>query len=46
MFALLAIAWIVCNGARTISRLPETTGISGKRHHAAAFGLVGHEARN
>jgi hypothetical protein len=38
-FCLLAAAWIVCLGRRTISRVWETTGQAPHRHHAAAFRL-------
>jgi hypothetical protein len=38
-FSLMAAAWIVCLGRRTISRVWETTGLAPSRHHAAAFRL-------
>ena len=38
-FCLMAAAWIVCLGRRTISRVWETTGQAPHRHHAAAFRL-------
>lgn len=38
-FCLMAAAWIVCLGRRTISRVWETTGLAPHRHHAAAFRL-------
>lgn len=39
LFCLMAAAWIVCLGRRTISRVWETTGETPHRHHAAAFRL-------
>jgi hypothetical protein len=39
MFCLMSVAWIVCLGRRTISRVWETTGQTQNRHHAAAFRL-------
>ena len=39
MFTQMTVAWIVCLGRRTLSRVWETTGQSRHRHHAAAFRL-------
>jgi hypothetical protein len=39
LFISMAIAWIVCLGRRTISRVWETTGQANQRHHASAFRL-------
>jgi hypothetical protein len=39
MFATMTVAWILCLGRRTISRVWETTGQSNQRNHAAAFRL-------
>jgi len=38
-FRLTVVAWIVCLGRRTISRVWETTGRTKKRNHAAAYRL-------
>src|SRR3954452_7472819 len=38
-FQLMATAWVVCLGRRTISRLWETTGHAGSQDHSAAFRL-------
>jgi hypothetical protein len=38
-FRAMTAAWVVCLGRRTLSRVWETTGHSGHRHHAAAFRL-------
>jgi len=35
----MAVAWVVCLGRRTISRVWETTGFAPHRHHAAAYRL-------
>jgi len=39
LFAEMTLAWIVCLGRRTISRVWETTGQAEERNHAAAFRL-------
>src|SRR5260370_28832926 len=38
-FCLMVVAWIVCLGRRTISRVWETTGHTEQRNHAAAYRL-------
>jgi len=38
-FCLTVVAWIVCLGRRTISRVWETTGHTEQRNHAAAYRL-------
>jgi hypothetical protein len=38
-FCLMAVAWIVCLGRRTISRVWETTGPTEQRSYAAAYRL-------
>jgi len=38
-FRLTVVAWIVCLGRRTISRVWETTGHTEQRNHAAAYRL-------
>jgi hypothetical protein len=38
-FCLTVVAWIVCLGRRTISRVWETTGHTKQRNHAAAYRL-------
>jgi DDE superfamily endonuclease len=38
-FCLMAVAWIVCLGRRTISRVWETTGPTQQRSYAAAYRL-------
>jgi DDE superfamily endonuclease len=38
-FCLMVVAWIVCLGRRTISRVWETTGQAEQRNHAAAYRL-------
>src|SRR4051795_7459957 len=38
-FRLMVVAWIVCLGRRTISRVWETTGHTEQRNHAAAYRL-------
>ncbi|HWG47208.1 MAG TPA: transposase [Gemmataceae bacterium] len=38
-FCLTVVAWIVCLGRRTISRVWETTGHTQQRNHAAAYRL-------
>jgi hypothetical protein len=38
-FCLTVVAWIVCLGRRTISRVWETTGLTEQRNHAAAYRL-------
>jgi hypothetical protein len=38
-FCLMVVAWIVCLGRRTISRVWETTGHTQQRNHAAAYRL-------
>jgi hypothetical protein len=38
-FCLTTVAWIVCLGRRTISRVWETTGHTEQRNHAAAYRL-------
>jgi hypothetical protein len=38
-FCLTVVAWIVCLGRRTISRVWETTGHTAQRNHAAAYRL-------
>jgi hypothetical protein len=45
-FCLMAGAWILCLGRRTISRVWETTGEAKKRNHAAAFRLFSEAAWN
>ena len=45
-FSLMAPAWVVCLGRRTISRVWETTGLAFRRHHAAAFRLFSQAAWN
>jgi len=45
-FSLMAAAWIVCLGRRTISRVWETTGQARHRHHAAAYRLFSQAAWN
>ena len=42
MFGLMVVAWIVCLGRRTISRVWETTGQTDQRNHAAAYRLFSH----
>ena len=39
LFVEMTLAWIVCLGRRTISRVWETTGQADERNHAAAFRL-------
>jgi DDE superfamily endonuclease len=39
LFRRMVVAWIVCLGRRTISRVWETTGQAPYRHHAAAYRL-------
>jgi hypothetical protein len=39
-------AWVVCLGRRTISRVWETTGLSGRTDHSAAFRLFSQAAWN
>lgn len=39
MFCRMVLAWIVCLGRRSISRVWETTGQADQRNHAAAFRL-------
>lgn len=39
LFISMTVAWIVCLGRRTISRVWETTGQAEQRHHASAFRL-------
>ncbi len=39
LFVEMTLAWIVCLGRRTISRVWETTGQAEERNHAAAFRL-------
>ena len=39
LFCTLVVAWIVCLGRRTISRVWETTGRTEQRNHAAAYRL-------
>jgi hypothetical protein len=39
MFVTMSVAWILCLGRRTISRVWETTGQANQRNHAAAFRL-------
>ena len=39
MFCQMVVAWIVCLGRRSISRVWETTGQADQRNHAAAFRL-------
>jgi hypothetical protein len=46
LFAEMTLAWIVCLGRRTISRVWETTGQAEQRHHAAAFRLFSQAAWN
>jgi hypothetical protein len=46
MFRYMLGGWIVCLGRRTISRVWETTGLSGTRNHSAAFRLFSHAAWN
>ena len=38
-FRLMVLAWIVCLGRRTISRVWETTGRSATHSHCRAFRL-------
>jgi len=38
-FCLMTVAWIVCLGRRTISRVWETTGLSADHSHCPAFRL-------
>ena len=38
-FCLMVVAWIVCLGRRTISRVWETTGPTEQRSYAAAYRL-------
>ena len=45
-FGLMAAAWVVCLGRRTISRLWETTGRAGSHDHSAAFRLFNQAAWN
>src|SRR4051812_35303212 len=45
-FQLMATAWVVCLGRRTISRLWETTGHANSRDHSAAFRLFNQAAWN
>jgi hypothetical protein len=46
LFGVMVVAWIVCLGRRTISRVWETTGQSEQRNHAAAFRLFSQAAWN
>ena len=46
MFGLMVVAWIVCLGRRTISRVWETTGQTDQRNHAAAYRLFSQAAWN
>ncbi len=46
MFRLMLGAWIVCLGRRTVSRVWETTGLSGHVDHSAAFRLFSQAAWN
>lgn len=39
LFCTMVVAWIVCLGRRTISRVWETTGQAEQRNHAAAYRL-------
>jgi hypothetical protein len=39
MFCQIVGGWIACLGRRSVSRVWETTGQAGRRHHAAAFRL-------
>jgi hypothetical protein len=39
LFCTMVVAWIVCLGRRTISRVWETTGRTEQRNHAAAYRL-------
>jgi hypothetical protein len=46
LFRLMAVAWIVCLGRRTISRVWETTGRSDRDSHSPAFRLFSSAAWN
>jgi hypothetical protein len=46
LFRLMAVAWIVCLGRRTISRVWETTGRSDRDSHYPAFRLFSAAAWN
>jgi hypothetical protein len=46
MFVTMTVAWIVCLGRRTISRVWETTGQAKQRNHAAAFRLFSQASWN
>jgi hypothetical protein len=46
MFVAMTVAWIVCLGRRTISRVWETTGQAQHRNHAAAFRLFSQASWN
>src|SRR5271170_2684940 len=46
MFAAMTVAWILCLGRRTISRVWETTGQAKQRNHAAAFRLFSQASWN
>ena len=39
LFCQMVVAWVVCLGRRTISRVWETTGQAEQRNHAAAYRL-------
>lgn len=45
-FRAMAVAWIVCLGRRTISRVWETTGQAASRDHSPAFRLFSQAAWN
>jgi hypothetical protein len=46
LFCPMVVAWIVCLGRRTISRVWETTGQAQNRNHAAAYRLFSQAAWN
>ena len=46
LFSRMVAAWIVCLGRRSVSRVWETTGQSGRRDHSAAFRLFSQAAWN
>ena len=46
LFRLMAVAWVVCLGRRTISRVWETTGRSADHSHCPAFRLFSAAAWN
>ena len=46
LFCQMVVAWIVCLGRRSISRVWETTGQTDQRNHAAAYRLFSQAAWN